>query len=115
MTDFLLRLARSMSRLADDSSGCGSRFHQLGTETERLSAELADLNIIPYARPRVGGLVEAGRIDAKMGLSGTMALRVVADQIGLPTVPICFDPLSLSVCAVAFGVFAPRSFGSSSW
>ena len=95
MTDHLLKMNRSMCRLADTSAGCGSRLPAAAATVERLLGKLVDLDLVPYSRPRAGGL---RAWDADQSSACGAVVPLVAERASLPKDPIHFDPSSY-LCA----------------
>ncbi len=54
MVGHVERLQRSMRRLGDLSSGCGTRLPQAASRLETMKSQLASIDLVPDSRPRVG-------------------------------------------------------------
>lgn len=88
MTDFLLKLSRSMVRLSSPELGCGLRLPAVKDHLNQLRSELSACDVLPYARSKRS----FGEKSSDAAFAATKALPVVAERLSLPSQVSNFDP-----------------------
>ncbi|CAE8613498.1 unnamed protein product [Polarella glacialis] len=90
MVSALSRQGDSMRRLGDLSLSCGARLLDLQGRVAKIKADLVDLDVVPYARSRLGQKTRDVTTLQHSGISS--GLLGIAERVGLPEKVTPFDP-----------------------